>query len=140
MLYVAYGSNTPEQMEDRCPSAVYLGKRVLNDYRLVFRHYLTIEVAFGEKVEVMLYEVPDKDMRHLDLYEGFPSLYRKEFVSIGEEEEAVVYIMNEEQVPYMLPTTEYLLGVLSGYRDCEIPLSQITEAMTKTINYMNMEL
>lgn len=139
MLYIAYGSNTPEQMEYRCPSAKYLGKRVLENYRLVFKYYATIEVALSEQVEVMLYEVPDKDMVLLDRYEGFPALYRKEEVEV-EGKKAVVYIMNEEMCPYSLPDNAYLYGVLSGYRECGIPLKQAINGIAKTVEYMNLEV
>lgn len=139
MLYAAYGSNTPSQMSYRCPSAKYLGKSTLENYRLIFRYYATIEKAEGQRMEVMLYDVPEESMYLLDAYEGFPSLYRKERVEI-DGEEVVVYIMNEDRTPYFTPDGNYLLGVMEGYRGCNISIEQVIEALDRTVRYMDKEV
>ena len=80
MLYFAYGSNLdPEQMQSRCPGATVVGLGALRDHRLAFPLYSnrwrggvsSIQLAHGDTVWGMLYELTDDHIRTLDEFEGF---------------------------------------------------------------------
>jgi len=101
--YVAYGSNLHiGQMTFRCPTAKVVGATALENRRLLFRGgrgsaVATVEPNDGGSVPVLIWEIQPKDEEALDRYEGYPFLYRKEYVDItldGEPIEAMIYIMN----------------------------------------------
>ena len=133
-LYIAYGSNLHiKQMTSRCHTARVAGSDVLEGYRLLFRGYdsrafATIEPFEGGKVPVLIWAVGDDDEAALDLYEGFPELYRKETLTIqlgGENQEAFVYIMNTLDAkgyvkPLARPSDGYFRTVLEGYRHAAV--------------------
>ena len=83
-IYLAYGSNLNlKQMEERCPTAEVLGKGILKDYELIFRGrrksaVATIEPLKNGKVPILLWTIEKTDEKSLDIYEGYPSFYRKE--------------------------------------------------------------
>ena len=78
-FYIAYGSNLNlEQMADRCPTARVVGATVLDDYQLVFQRVATIVPRPGAKVPVAIWEIDEECEEALDIYEGYPHLYRKE--------------------------------------------------------------
>ena len=53
--YIAYGSNTPQEMEIRCPGSKYLGVVDLADYQLSFNYYATVKRVEGSSIKAMLY-------------------------------------------------------------------------------------
>ena len=129
--YLAYGSNlNVRQMRSRCPGARIVGTAKLEDSRLMFKggrnhSYLTVEPQEGFTVPVGGWEVTDDDERRLDRYEGFPSFYRKEELTVtikgartGKERsrKAFVYIMREGR-PFGLPSEDYYLTCVEGYRE-----------------------
>ncbi len=119
--YLAYGSNlNKRQMLHRCPAAAAVGACILQDYRLAFRFYATVEPASGESVQCGLWKITERDEAALDRYEGFPKFYRKETVTVtvnGKAYGAMVYIMNESARPYCPPSSSYLYTIAEGYDD-----------------------
>ena len=86
-LYAAYGSNMdPAQMAERCPHSPQRGTGWLEGWRLTFggediswegAHATVVEDA-GQRVFVVLYDVPDNDERALDRWDGATlDYYRK---------------------------------------------------------------
>ena len=80
MLYFAYGSNLdPEQMQSRCPGATVVGLGALRDHRLAFPLFSnrwqggvsSIQLAHGDSVWGMLYDLTDDHLKTLDEFEGF---------------------------------------------------------------------
>lgn len=79
-LYLAYGSNLNlAQMRYRCPDARVVGYTYLPDRKLVFRgssmgSYLTLDEAPGAYpgVPCGVFEITERDLMFLDLYEGYP--------------------------------------------------------------------
>jgi gamma-glutamylcyclotransferase (GGCT)/AIG2-like uncharacterized protein YtfP len=123
-LYIAYGSNMNlEQMEHRCPGAKVVGTAILPNYRLLFRggnggSVATIEPYAGGSVPVLVWRITPPDEAALDIYEGFPRLYRKENIKIkldGKTRTAMVYIMNEGR-PLGQPGAFYYYTILEGYK------------------------
>ena len=99
--YFAYGSNLNfEQMAYRCPEATVVGTAKLDGYELAFRRgYLTILPKEGTSVEGQIWSITDHDESQLDCYEGYPTFYDKETVTVtdadGTPHEIMVYTMNE---------------------------------------------
>ena len=123
--YIAYGSNlSVEQMAYRCPDAKIAGMAALKNWKLVFRNHATIERAMGCVVPVLVWEISPQDELNLDLYEGFPSYYRKENLEItmtdlhGHSPQritAMVYLMNDGR-PLHAPFDEYYQVLEEGYQ------------------------
>ena len=87
-LYVAYGSNLNiQQMRLRCPTAKLVGTGIVEDYELQFKgaanhSYATIAENEGETVPVAVWELQPRDEKFLDRYEGYPSHYFKQDISV----------------------------------------------------------
>lgn len=124
-LYIAYGSNlNVEQMAYRCPDALPVGRAVIRDYRLVFRGVLTIEPYKGGEVPVGIWSISKVDEANLDIYEGFPRLYRKETLRLNADMfygptvsiDGIAYVMNEGRHPLAGPSEQYYNTCAEGYR------------------------
>jgi gamma-glutamylcyclotransferase (GGCT)/AIG2-like uncharacterized protein YtfP len=119
MLYFAYGANTNlENMKHRCPNAKLVGTIELPDYRLVFRGVADIEPAAHNVVLGVIWDITDTCEESLDIFEGFPHLYRKEnfCVEIGKDkkiEDVMFYTMNRTN--YDLPNESYFRCIEDGY-------------------------
>ena len=108
MKYLAYGSNLSiEQMSVRCPDATIIGKGILQDWRLLFRQYATIEKCKGYYVPVLVWELSRQDEKNLDRYEGYPKFYIKKKLTLEVssldgremgEMTGMVYIMTKQAV------------------------------------------
>jgi gamma-glutamylcyclotransferase len=86
VLYFAYGSNLDgDQMRSRCPSARLVGRAVLANHALTFggfSHHWGGAVASvlhvpGARVEGLLYQIDEDDVRALDRFEGHPFAYER---------------------------------------------------------------
>lgn len=97
VLYFAYGSNmNPRRMAERCPGAVSLGHAVLTHYRLAERLYADIDPEKGGEVHGVLYLISPANLAMLDLYEGYPQVYRRSWLEVewrGYVYKAVTYEM-----------------------------------------------
>lgn len=138
--YLAYGSNlNMEEMKQRCPFSTPIGSTAIKDYRLVFKgtkytSYLTIEPCEGSIVPVGVYEITPMDEANLDFYEGVPTFYSKETLTVelyGEPIEALVYIMNP-LYSYNVPTTMYLSRCLEGYKSFRFNSKHLEVALETT--------
>lgn len=138
-LYVAYGSNLNlAQMARRCPDAKVVGIGTLKNYQLTFRGVATIEPVDGAETPVGVWEITPADERALDIYEGYPSYYRKETVTVemydGTERQAMVYIMNSGTP--MMPPKCYYDTIEQGYNDVGLDLKYLKAALDDTRNRM----
>ncbi len=141
-LYVAYGSNlNVRQMGFRCPDAMVVGIGLIRDYKLAFRGVATIEPSKGDAVPVGVWKVSKRDEKALDIYEGYPRLYRKETVEVemanGETVDAMVYIMNTGR-PGM-PAQYYLQTIEQGYGDIGLDIKYLEAALRDTEARMKKE-
>ena len=141
-FYLAYGSNlNVEQMNWRCPGADILGTSVINDYELVFRRgVLTIEPKEGACVPVGVWAIDMYDEAALDVYEGYPRMYRKEYMNVeldGETISALVYVMNEGR-KIMPPSTTYFKTCVRGYRDFGFPTKPLVEKANEALHVARM--
>lgn len=134
-LYVAYGSNLNlAQMAHRCPRAKVVGKGVLKDYQLTFRHVATIEPVKDAETPVGVWEITPRDEMALDIYEGYPRMYRKETVDVvmhdGTIKQAMVYIMNDGYAG--MPSEYYYNTILKGYHDVGLDDKYLEDAIADT--------
>lgn len=129
-LYIAYGSNlNMEQMMFRCPDARPYASGLINGWKLVFRgsktgSYCSIIPSKDDAVPVGIWEISEKDEQNLDIYEGYPRFYSKEYVKLktaSGEKEAMVYIINKKARPG-LPSSRYIDVCRQGYKDFNLPM------------------
>ena len=138
-LYVAYGSNLHlEQMRLRCPDATVYGAGVLKNYTLTFwgnwrrNGVATVIPKLGTDVPVAVWEVSERDEENLDIYEGWPRLYRKENIEVAMDDGSVVtgmiYIMNEEGMRPERPSDSYYRTIATGYKIFDFDLEFLKAA------------
>lgn len=127
--YLAYGSNLHvAQMQRRCPGAIPVGTAWIEGYRLAFRGsktgaYLTIIPDRRTKVPVGVWLIDRDHELALDIYEGFPTFYRKKTLPItitradGTQEaaEGLVYLM-PPSAKKGIPSEKYVSTCAVGYR------------------------
>ena len=135
--YVAYGSNlNREQMARRCPTAKILGKAVMHGWALRFRGTATVERRKDSSVPVLVWDIQPEDEKALDVYEGYPRLYRKETVRVylnGKQVSAMIYIMNENNRPHGIPGKGYYDTIREGYLDSGFDIGILDNAVNETI-------
>ncbi len=120
MLYFAYGSNLNHfQMKRRCKDSIYLKKINLKNFRLTFRsnyRAADIEHKLNSLVPGGLFEISSGDEKKLDVYEDYPTLYKKHyFYYYGKK--VMTYTMQKKS-SFKFPTERYLNIVKKGYKDC----------------------
>lgn len=134
-LYVAYGSNINlEQMAFRCPNSEVVGTAMLQGYELQFKRVATVEKKEDAQTPVLIWKLPKEDENALDRFEGFPSLYRKEQVSLevdGQEQKAMVYIMNGDRT-LAEPSMGYYDCIQQGYVGNGLDLSYLERALEQS--------
>lgn len=140
-FYIAYGSNLNlGQMAKRCPTAEAVKSTYLHNYRLMFRGkgtaVATIEKHKGGKVPILIWQLQPSDEHNLDIYEGFPHLYRKETLKVtvnGRRVRAMVYIMNERLHPYDTPSRSYFDTIRQGYKDSGFDTNILRQAVLDSV-------
>jgi len=140
-IYAAYGSNMNiEQMKKRCPEAKIISKGELLGYKLTFRGghsgVANVEPSSRKRVPIVLWAITKECELALDRYEGYPTLYTKEVVTIATvdgEQTAMLYVMAKqyEDMPAM-PSEHYFEIIRQGYRDNEINTAPLMEALKFT--------
>ena len=118
--YFAYGSNLHHlQMKRRCPNCRFIKKIILHNYSLSFRSKYgaaDIEKKIGGKVYGGLYLISKAAEKKLDIYEEYPTLYKKMFFKY-DNKKVMTYIM-AKKTKLVPPTTKYLNIIKQGYKDC----------------------
>lgn len=142
-LYLAYGSNMNiAHMAVRCPTAKVVGRTVLTGYQLLFRGvsggaYATVEEHPNRQVPVVIWELDDIAEKRLDRYEGYPTLYRKEYLKVklnGKPVQAMIYLMNSGR-PIGMPDRHYYESILEGYLAAGLDVAILDEAVRLSVRY-----
>ena len=140
-LYVAYGSNLNfKQMKHRCPTAKLYGIGTVYGYELQFKGspasaFATIMPKEGASVPVAVWKIQPRDEVSLDRYEGYPSHYSKQDISVrldGEEVTGMVYIMNPK-MDFGLPSPYYYQTVYEGYENCGMDIDVLDAAVMNSV-------
>jgi gamma-glutamylcyclotransferase len=132
MYYFAYASNlNRKQMAERAPDSKPKFIATLPNFKLTFTaqsgrqtpHTASITPHRGEKVLGAVYEISERDLKRLDGYEGYPTVYDRRKVTVWTETnepiEAITYI-KIDQSREIKPSPEYLAIIQQGYRDWQI--------------------
>ena len=130
-LYFAYGSNLHHaQMRRRCPKCRFIKKHILHGYQLTFRSKYgaaDIERRVGKKVYGALYVISRTAERRLDLYEEYPTLYKKIYF-IFRRKKVMTYTM-PKKTKLVPPTARYLNVIKQGYKDCKLNIKSLQIAL-----------
>ena len=129
MYYFAYGSNlSRKQMSQRCPDAQPKFVATLPNHKLIFAGWskkwcggvASIKPCEGEKVIGAIYEISERCLESLDIYENCPTTYGQENVTVFTGSDvpvrAITYI-KVEQSNETQPSGKYLLTIQQGYKD-----------------------
>ena len=131
LYYFAYGSNLHHlQMKRRCPNCRFIKKITLNNYRLTFRSKYgaaDIEKKIGKKVYGALYVISKAAEKRLDVYEEYPSLYKKKYFRY-QKKKVMTYIMSKK-TKLVPPTVKYLNVIKQGYKDCKLSMKSLNIAL-----------
>ena len=131
MLYFAYGSNLHHfQMKRRCKDSFFLKKINLIDFKLTFRsnhRAADIEPKKNSIVPGALFEISKSDEKKLDIYEDFPTLYKKYYFYYYKKK-VMTYTM-AKKTPFTFPTERYLNIVKRGYKDCKLDIKFLKKAL-----------
>ena len=131
IYYFAYGSNLHHlQMKKRCRNCKFIKKIILHNYNLTFRSKYgaaDIEKKNGKKVYGALYIISRSAEKRLDLYEEYPTLYKKMFFKY-QSKRVMTYIM-PKKTKLVPPTNKYLNIVKQGYRDCKLSMKSLNIAL-----------
>ena len=129
--YFAYGSNLHHlQMKKRCPNCRFIKKIILHNYSLTFRSKYgaaDIEKKMRSKVYGALYLISRAAEKRLDVYEEYPTLYKKIFFKYNNKK-VMTYIMTKK-TKLVPPTTKYLNIIKQGYKDCKINMKSLNDAL-----------
>ena len=131
MLYFAYGSNLHHyQMKRRCKDSIFLKKINLKNFRLTFRskyRAADIEAKKNSIVPGGLFKISKNDERKLDVYEEYPTLYKKYyFFYYGKK--VMTYTMVKKS-SFRFPTERYLNIIKRGYKDCNLDNGYLKKAL-----------
>ena len=131
--YFAYGSNLHHlQMKRRCPNCRFIKKIILHNYNLTFRSKYgaaDIEKKMGKKVYGALYIISKQAEKRLDIYEEYPTLYKKMFFKHGNKK-VMTYIM-AKKTKLVPPTTKYLNVIKQGYKDCKLSIKSLNDSLSQ---------
>ena len=131
LYYFAYGSNLHHlQMKRRCPNCRFIKNIILHNYSLTFRSKYgaaDIEKKIGKKVNGALYIISRSGERRLDVYEEYPTLYKKMYFKY-DNKKVMTYIM-QKKTKLTPPTTRYLNIIKQGYKDCKLNMKSLNDAL-----------
>lgn len=131
IYYFAYGSNLHhQQMKKRCPKCLFIKKMILKNYDLTFRSKYgaaDIQRRNGKNVYGALYIISKSAERRLDIYEEYPTLYKKKFFNY-QGKRVMTYIM-PKKTKLVPPTRRYINIIRQGYKDCKINIKSLNVAL-----------
>lgn len=125
LKYFAYGSNLDDnRMISRGVNFKSKEKGILKGYRFIINKksqknpnigFANIIKDENSEVEGILYGVDMGDILTLDIYEGYPNHYRREVLTVNNEQ-VIVYIANDSwtSTDELYTTEEYKNHILEG--------------------------
>ena len=133
IYYFAYGSNLHHlQMQKRCPKCRFIKKMILHNYNLTFRSKYgaaDIEAKKGKKVYGALYTISQSAEKKLDIYEEYPTLYKKLYFKY-QGKKVMTYIMPKKS-KLVHPTKRYINIIIQGYKDCKLNIKNLNIALSQ---------
>jgi hypothetical protein len=145
--YFAYGMNTNiDEMTQRCPGAINLGKCMLKGFELKFRHHADIDQVAGSEMEGVLWDITPSCERALDSLEGYPFYYDKiEVVVIQDKPNsnghthslAMAYVMTSKGAEHP-PSIHYEQCLIDGYTSNGLDVEKLTDKIYSLITETNV--
>jgi gamma-glutamylcyclotransferase (GGCT)/AIG2-like uncharacterized protein YtfP len=86
-----------------------------------------IEKKKGKKVYGALYTISKASEKRLDIYEEYPTLYKKMFFNY-QGKKVMTYIM-PKKTKLVPPTNRYLNIIKQGYKDCKLNTKSLEVAL-----------
>ena len=133
MLYFAYGSNLNHfQMKRRCKNSLFIKKINLKDFKLTFRSkYRAADIEYKKNSIVPggLFKISKSDEKKLDVYEDYPTLYKKMYFEYYGKK-VMTYTM-VKKTSFKFPTERYLNVVKRGYKDCKLEKKYLLNALVE---------
>ena len=77
-----------------------------------------------------LFEISKSDEKKLDIYEDYPTLYKKYYFSYYGKK-VMTYTMTKK-TSFTFPTERYLNVVKRGYKDCNLDKKYLKKALMST--------
>jgi gamma-glutamylcyclotransferase (GGCT)/AIG2-like uncharacterized protein YtfP len=134
-MYFAYGHNTnTEEFKLRISRAVYVGTAKLKGYKLVLNRVAGVEKSKNHEVVGVVWSVPKEDVPALDWYEGLGKEYMKKWhsVQMHDGSNTKVFVYQQRLKPSKPPSPEYVRWLRKGYKQHNIPLQQLNDALSST--------
>lgn len=129
--YFAYGANTNcDGMARRCPGAKPVGSLIVTGRRLVFRGVADVVRDKGAEVFGALWTLAPGNEKALDRFEGYPTLYVKEYFEARFRKKQcriMMYVMRD-QGGQSQPSEYYWKLLCDGYRHFRLPHLQLADA------------
>lgn len=130
--YLAYGMNTNlDSMRKRCPKAKSLGVVTLPNHSLAFKGVCDAVQTPHKDMKCALWSISKDCEKSLDALEGYPFMYDKKQVTVRHNNQkihAMIYYMTPGAT-LGLPGKSYLDMVTAGYKDHDMDIDQIYEAL-----------
>jgi len=127
-------------MQLRCRDSEYIKNFILEGYKLSFcavsRSYGVANIIkkSGSKVPGGIWKISESDEKELDIYEGYPTLYTKDYFKLNNEE-VLFYIIKRNYV-FKRPAREYVDIIHQGYKDCDLD----SEYLKRRLAHYSIEL
>jgi hypothetical protein len=145
--YFAYGMNTNiDEMTQRCPKAINLGRCKLQGFELKFRHHADIDKVDGSEMEGVLWDITPECERALDSLEGYPFYYDKIDVVVTQDKPnkyghtnfiAMAYVMTSKGVEHP-PSTHYEQCLIDGYTSNGLDVEKLTDKIYSLVTEPNV--
>ena len=133
-LYFAYGHNTNEKLlEKLSPHAHILGRASVDGYKYVMRQYSDIIKDDNSTVQGILWSIPKDREGPINKYEEY---YHRLHINVnykGKQYKAFAFQIDKKHYDGKTPSKEYIETIKDGYKENNIPLSQLDTAL-KDIN------
>jgi hypothetical protein len=117
-------------MKRRCKDSIFLKKINLKNFKLTFRSkYRAADIEYKKNSITPggLFEISKSDEKKLDVYEDFPTLYKKYyFYYYGKK--VMTYTMVRKTL-FKFPTERYLNIVKRGYKDCKLDIRYLKKVL-----------
>ena len=132
--YFGYGSNlSKEQMAIRCPDSSYVspGKLLGYSWLINTRGYASIKPAKDDVVLGEIFNLSQKDVDYLDIYENVDDgMYIKSTLSIETSSgpiDCLVYIASDNNLGS--PQEEYIDRINSGIKSANLPADYVQKSI-----------
>jgi hypothetical protein len=139
--YFAYGMNTNiDEMTQRCPGAINLGRCTLQGFELKFRLHADIDANINSEMEGVLWDITEDCERALDSLEGYPYYYDKVDVIVipanpvngNRYIRAMAYIMTSKRQEEP-PSVHYEQCLIDGYTANGLNVDKLTNKIKTLI-------